>query len=374
MKSKLAIVLSHPVQYYSPLFQTLSKEIELKVFYAFRPTATEQGKEGFGAAFQWDVDLLSGYTYEFIENVASSPSSSNYKGCDTPGIGKNLREYGATHIVSFGWHLKMYRQALTYAKRNKIPIAVRGDSLINPLLPWWKKVIKRIYYPFFLKQYDAFLSVGQRNRAYLNYYGVDDQKIIFSPHAVNHRFWKVERKSEGSCTFIWVGKFIALKRPLDVIDSFKEFKKEIPESNLKMIGSGVLLSKCQEYANGVDGIEFLGFRNQTELKSLYAKADCLILSSESETWGLVVNEAFAIGLPAILSSACGCGPDLIDEFTGRTYRMGDVTELTNAMNIIYNRKNNRELFAKQQKAIKAKNRTYSFERNIESFKQFIENF
>jgi glycosyltransferase involved in cell wall biosynthesis len=372
--SKLAIILSHPVQYYSPLFVELAKQQELKVFYGYQPNSLQQGKEGFGQAFQWDVDLLSGYTYEFLENVAHSPSSANYKGCDTPNIGKQLQEYGVTHIVSFGWHLKMYRQALTYAKRNKIPIAVRGDSQLNPLLPWWKKVIKRIYYPFFLKQYDAFLSVGQRNQAYLNYYGVDDQKIIFSPHAVNHRFWKVKRKREGSYTFIWVGKFIALKRPLDVIDAFKEFQKEIPESNLKMIGSGNLLPKCKECADGVDGIEFLGFRNQTELKSLYAQADCLILSSESETWGLVVNEALATGLPAIVSSACGCGPDLIDEFTGHTYRMGEMTELVNAMTTIYNHNKNQELFAKQQKAIMAKNRTYSFERNIESFKQFIENF
>ena len=150
--SKLAVILSHPVQYYSPLFAELAKQQDLKVFYGYQPNLRQQGKEEFGQAFQWDVDLLSGYTYEFLENVAHSPSSANYKGCDTPNIGEQLQKYGVTHIVSFGWHLKMYRQALTYAKRNKVPIAVRGDSQLNPLLPWWTKVVKSIYawYKYFI--------------------------------------------------------------------------------------------------------------------------------------------------------------------------------------------------------------------------------
>lgn len=371
---KLAIILSHPVQYYSPLFEVLSKELELKVFYAFQPSAMEQGKQGFGKAFQWDVELLSGYDYEFLDNVAVSPSSASYKGCDTPNIGEKLRKYDPTHIVSFGWHLKMYRQALRYAKKYKVVMAVRGDSVVNSQIPLWKKLIKKLYYPFFLNQFDAFLSVGQRNRAYLKHYGVKDKRIIFSPHAVDQQFWKSERKSHKSFTFIWVGKFISIKRPIDVIEAFKMLKNVTSDVTLKMIGSGILHSACQEYIDGVDGIELLGFKNQTALKSLYAESDCLILSSESETWGLVVNEAFAAGLPAIVSDACGCSPDLIDNFSGHTYRMGDVTELSKKMTTIYNQNKNHDLFGKQQQAIDAKNLTYSFERNIKSFKELIENF
>jgi len=56
---------------------------------------------------------------------------------------------------------------------------------------------------------------------------------------------------------------------------------------------------------------FAGFLNQTEVSDAYVAADVLVLPSESETWGLVVNEAMASGLPAVISDAVGCAPDLI---------------------------------------------------------------
>jgi glycosyltransferase involved in cell wall biosynthesis len=373
MNPKLAIVLSHPVQYYSPLFVALAKEVDLKVFYAFQPNAQQQGKEGFGKAFEWDVDLLSGYDYEFVENIANEESSSHYLGCDTPKLGERLKAFGATHVISFGWYLKMHRQALSYCKKNKIPIAVRGDSILEAKLPLWKKVLKKIYYPFFLKQYDAFLSVGKRNRAYLKHYGVPEERIIFSPHAVDQSFWQTERKKNGEddFTFIWVGKFMELKRPLDVIRAFKKLHHQHPNVKLKMIGSGDLFDSCQKETGEERKIELLGFKNQGELRELYAEADCLILSSDSETWGVVVNEAFAAGIPAIVSDACGCAADLINEDTGRVYSYGAIDQLKDAMSQMLKATNNKERI---QKAIQKKNELYSIDRNVIAFKEFLNKY
>lgn len=373
--NKIAIILSHPVQYYAPLFATLSKEIELKVFYAFQPNAEQQGKEGFGRAFQWDIDLLEGYSYEFVANIAVRPSSASYAGCDTPNLGERIEAYGATHVVTFGWHLKMYRQALAYAKSNKIPIAVRGDSQLNPQLAVWKKIIKKLYYPYFLSQYDAFLSVGQRNKEYLKYYGVPEKKIIFSPHAINQAFWKGQSKQErASFVFVWVAKFIPKKRPLDVIQAFKKMLAEDAKLQekvlLQMVGSGELLEESMELAKDCNQIQFLGFKNQTELKEIYTNVDCLILSSDyGETWGLVVNEAFAAGIPAIVSDACGCSEDLIDGKSGLSYKMGNISALNSALlNMI-------DLISMQSQQISevidAMNNAYSFATIVQSFKFFI---
>ena len=378
MKSKLAILLSHPVQYYSPLFVALSKAIELKVFYAFQPDPNQQGKEGFGKAFQWDIDLLEGYSYEFVANIAARPTSASYAGCDTPSLGERLEEYGTTHIVSFGWHLKMYRQALAYAKKNKIPIAVRGDSQLNPQLPKWKKIIKKLYYPYFLSQYDAFLSVGQRNKEYLKYYGVPERKIIFSPHAIDQAFWKVPRKQErGSFVFVWVAKFIPKKRPLDVIQAFKKMLAE--DANLEekvllqMVGSGELLEEAKAHAKDCKQIQFLGFKNQTELRDIYVNSDCLLLSSNyEETWGLVVNEAFACGVPAIVSDACGCGPDLVDKTTGCIYALGNINSLVFCLRSMLKKLSTEEDANNLKEAIKQKNSLYSYKKVVESIKYFLE--
>jgi glycosyltransferase involved in cell wall biosynthesis len=78
----------------------------------------------------------------------------------------------------------------------------------------------------------------------------------------------------------------------------------------------------------------LGFRNQSELPAAYATADLLVLPSRepSETWGLVVNEGFACGLPAVVSDAAGCAPDLITEGqSGSVFAPGDCSALGRAL-------------------------------------------
>jgi glycosyltransferase involved in cell wall biosynthesis len=77
----------------------------------------------------------------------------------------------------------------------------------------------------------------------------------------------------------------------------------------------------------------MGFVNQSELPAVYASADLLVLPSDGqETWGLVVNEAMACGIPAVVSDAVGCGPDLIDPGrTGATFPFGDTAALTSAI-------------------------------------------
>ena len=81
---RLAVVSSHPIQYYTPIFRKLAKQIELKVFYAHRATQDDQAAAGFGVGFDWDTDLFSGYDHIFLENVAKRPSLDRFGGCDTP--------------------------------------------------------------------------------------------------------------------------------------------------------------------------------------------------------------------------------------------------------------------------------------------------
>ena len=121
---------------------------------------------------------------------------------------------------------------------------------------------------------------------------------------------------------------------MDLIDAMEQL--DLPDSaraHLLMVGSGPLEAelKMRAAAHG-SRISFTGFLNQSEISAAFAVSDCLVLSSVSETWGLVVNEAMACGLPAIVSDACGCAPDLIEQGrTGYSYPQGNVPELTKAM-------------------------------------------
>jgi glycosyltransferase involved in cell wall biosynthesis len=62
-----------------------------------------------------------------------------------------------------------------------------------------------------------------------------------------------------------------------------------------------------------DRVRFIGFVNQSGLPAVYASADLLVVPSEHEYLAYVVNEAFACGLPAIVTTACGPAGDMVIE-------------------------------------------------------------
>src|SRR5262245_41269569 len=124
---RLAVLTSHPVQYYAPLFRELAKAVDLHVFYAHRASPAEQAQAGFGTPFEWDVDLTSGYAHTFLENVARRPGTDRFSGCDTPRIGCLLREGRFAALLVMGWHLKTYLQGTLAARRLGIPVMVRSD-------------------------------------------------------------------------------------------------------------------------------------------------------------------------------------------------------------------------------------------------------
>ena len=78
---KIAIVTTHPIQYYAPLFKLLSmeKEFEVKVFYTWSQSQSEKYDPGFGKTIEWDIPLLDGYDFEFIENVSKDPGTNHFK-------------------------------------------------------------------------------------------------------------------------------------------------------------------------------------------------------------------------------------------------------------------------------------------------------
>ena len=84
---KLGILATHPIQYYAPLYRVLANrpELDLTVYFAHRPTATEQGI-GFGVPFAWDSDLTLGYPNIFLTNCSPGPNRDRFRDYHTPAI------------------------------------------------------------------------------------------------------------------------------------------------------------------------------------------------------------------------------------------------------------------------------------------------
>jgi glycosyltransferase involved in cell wall biosynthesis len=139
--------------------------------------------------------------------------------------------------------------------------------------------------------------------------------------------WGLE---DDTIVFVFSGKFIEKKRPLDFVRAVLLAAQRSSRIQGLMVGDGPLRMACQELAKNHNApVRFAGFLNQSRIPSAYAACDALVLPSDGgETWGLVVNEAMACGLPAIVSDRVGCGPDLIvKEKTGFIFPMSDVEVL-----------------------------------------------
>ena len=77
---KLAIITSHPIQYYAPWFRTLAQDAELsiRVFYLWDVGMTQSDDPGFQQAIQWDIPLLTGYDFEQVPNASNRPGTNHF--------------------------------------------------------------------------------------------------------------------------------------------------------------------------------------------------------------------------------------------------------------------------------------------------------
>jgi len=344
---RVAILTTHPIQYYSPLFRKLAEYDgwRLNVLYCRQANAEEQGAAGFGSAFEWDVPLLDGYPYRFLHNVAANPSIATATGLDTPEVGSLIADKTFDAVVVHGWHYKSAWQAIGACWKARVPVLVRSDSHLKTARSLLKCAAKWPLYRWGIPRLDACLPVGTWSRDYFLHYGADPARIFVVPHCVDsarisaqacdlmprreelRRQWQL---AAGDTVWLFAGKFTEKKRPLDFVQAIVRARQRGASVSGLMAGDGPLRPQCEACAASHGApIRFAGFLNQSEIVRAYIAADALALPSDGrETWGLVVNEAMLCARPGFVSDRVGCGPDLIEEDkTGAVFPLGDIEAL-----------------------------------------------
>jgi glycosyltransferase involved in cell wall biosynthesis len=327
---RLAIITTHPIQYNAPWFALLAKQpgIELKVFYTWSQRQKDLYDKDFGKSIEWDIPLLEGYDYQFIENTSPKPGNKSFNGIICPELIPAIKEWKASHLLVFGWNFKAHFSAMRYF-HGKIPVIFRGDSTLLDEKQGYKTCLRRMVLKFIYSYVDKALYTGASNKEYFLKHGIREENLFFAPHAIDNNRFSVlndeleqelrKRKTELNITsdnhiFIFVGKFEAKKSPLLLLKAFQELKKMNSNAayfKLVFVGNGILENELKKSASHPD-IHFLPFQNQSIMPVIYRLGNTLCLPSggPGETWGLVVNEALASGLNCIISSNAGCAEDL----------------------------------------------------------------
>jgi len=336
-KIRLALVVSHPIQYYVPLYQRLARreDLEIRVFYTWHAAGHEVHDRGFGQAFAWDLPLTEGYDFELVPNVARDSGTHHFLGLRNPELQARVMAWRPDVVHVTGWAWSSHLRLLRALYRRGVPVLFRGDSHLldggtrGPR--WWLKraLLRRVYsWP------SAFLVVGRANRDYYRAFGVPEEKLIDCPHSIDvERFAEpaelLEREAaawrrelgigDERRVLLFAGKFEPKKQPVELARAFLAHAEE--DWLLLMVGGGALEQELEALARSAPGrLRLLPFQNQSRMPLVYRLGDVFVLPSAwGETWGLAVNEALACGRPVVVSDRVGCAPDLVGEGCGRRF-------------------------------------------------------
>ena len=206
----------------------------------------------------------------------------------------------------------------------------------------WREWAKR----WFFGWCNGFFCYGIRSKEYLMSYGVSESKIALRCQAAalprSYSAAKVMSHYESSWKgradephFLYVGRLSVEKGLNDLLQAFCAVHKAYPKARLDLVGSGPLAEQLKSRVGALglkDAISFLGTKSLDDISELFLKCTALVLPSHSEPWGLVVNEALSYGCPVVVSSACGCVPDLaLDGLTGYSFEVGNTDALIKAL-------------------------------------------
>lgn len=345
---RLAIVSTHPIQYYAPQFRALARMpgLETKVFFTLSQSAQGPVMDtGFGRAVEWDIPLLEGYEHEFVPNVASPATTARFRGLRNPDLTPAIERWDPDAVLIFGWNSQSHLNALRTFK-GWLPVLFRGDSTLLDDRPGWRRIARRFVLSWVYRHVDLAIAVGSNNRDYYRWCGVPDGRIAFAPHAVDTaRFADASGASEARAaqwraelgirddepTVVFAGKLTSKKDPLLLLEAFRHCGVR---GHLVFAGNGALEEELRRRAADRADVHFLPFQNQSAMPAVYRLGSVFALPSRGpgETWGLALNEAMACGRPVIASSKVGSARDLVKEgINGWTFESGDVAALTRVL-------------------------------------------
>lgn len=345
---------SHPIQYFAPLYQYLNQQAQLNCTALYCSAHGLKGEldQQFGRAVQWDLPILEGYPAVFLKNHSPRPSIYGFWGLLNWGVCSYLYRQPRSIVIVHGWNYATHWMTLLAARIMGHVVCLRAETPANQESLRSQKVqkLRAVMFRYVLSGLvDYYLPIGQQNHQFYRRYGVPESKLIDVPYAVdNVRF---QREAQQHATdrdelcrelgidpsrriFLFVGKYISKKRPLDLLHAFAQMEKRA-DAALILVGEGELRAEMDALIadQKLEQVILTGFVNQGQIARYYAAAEVFVLCSEQgETWGLVANEAANFGLPMIVSDLVGCAEDLVEPGkNGFVYPCGEVARLQQAL-------------------------------------------
>ncbi|HEX7193196.1 MAG TPA: glycosyltransferase family 4 protein [Thermoanaerobaculia bacterium] len=381
MKYRLAIVASHVIQYQDPFFRLLAQDpdVDLTVLYCSRAGAESYRDEDMKTTLAWDIELLKGYRYRFLRNLARD-SNAGYGRLINPGIVPALARgrYDAV-IFMFGWGAVTALLGMVTCWITRTPFFLYGDSSFPPPERTFRAKLRAWFLRRLFARATGFMVSGTLNAGYYRHYGADERTFFLLPWAVdNKRFSSASADAlrerygiaPGAVVILFSAKLVARKDPMTLLRAFEAMTHR-GRAALVFMGDGELRAELETYAceHQVENVHFIGFVNQREIPGHYAMSDVFVLPSVYEPRGAVINEAMVCGQPVIVTDRCGSIGDIVQENDNAfIYPAGDAAALRAALDTIVSDDALRARMGERSRAIIA---DWDFARGVAGVRQML---
>jgi len=333
----LCVIETHPIQYHAPVWRQVQQVhgIPVTAIYGSNFSVAGYRDREFGATFQWDTDLLSGYSPMFLSKVSEGGARDD-QAVTTRGLAEALRRVQPRAVLSVGYSPRFHSDAFRTARRARLPVLFRGETTDHAQRRGLLKSLARdTALRWLYRRCAALLHVGRRSREHFRRLGFDTDQRHFSPYCVDTTPFRTDETARAELrgptrrelgvaddqrVIAFCGKLSPRKGPDLLLDALRQLPaRDRARCVLLLVGDGELKGELLARAAAEPAITVrpVGFQQQRELSAYYHAADLFVLPSrQGETWGLVANEALHHGVPAVVTEAVGCAPDLIEP--GRT--------------------------------------------------------
>jgi glycosyltransferase involved in cell wall biosynthesis len=296
----------------------------------------------------------------------------------TPGIARALTASSPDVVVVSGWSTFAAQAAIAWCRANRRPGVLVVESPDEGPRPGWRRAVKQAVVPSIVANAAAVLVTGSLARRSMLSRGAEPDRIhvfantidvdAFAQQADRLRVRRFELReallgaTDDDVVVLYVGRLAPEKR-LDVLVRACVADERIL---LVLTGGGPARPGLEQLAadQGVR-LRLQGDLPWHEVLESYVAADVFALLSERETWGVVVNEAAAAGLPLVVSDRVGAAHDLVREGqNGFVVPAGDVPAAADAIRRLAEDPSLRSRFGERSREIA---RAWGYEPSVEGF-------
>lgn len=330
-QTKVALVTVAPTPYYTPILNAVASRVRLHVIYVDRGRASGKGRS-LWSDFDDPWGQKPEFDHTFMPSLQIRLGRADFQTQVALGSSRLLRRLAPDVLVAHSWGPQMV-EPLLWARATGRPTVMwvestRHSGLLRGRLS--TRVRRGI-----VGLADAYLSNGIEATDFVQWLGASPTSVTTSclPSALAQRLATMPRAEtavESPTKFLFVGRLVDLKRPLDLARAFVS-SPLLEGSTLTMVGDGPLRNELEAIAAGSARVRLHGRLEGEALARAYLEADVLVVPSSREVWGLVVNEALAAGLYVIASDGVASTRDLLDDEVGVVVDADDQRALAHAM-------------------------------------------